>query len=638
MRWFRKSLALRLALLVIFGAGTVLAAVVGASYKVSRRLLEEELEGHATELARSAAWRIESVVASVESTADTLAESVQQMKPGNDETYKLLESALASNEDLFGLSLGLESSDNISEKPSSPAVLRGNEELQRLDLAQQGTDYRVEDWYALARFMGKTVWSDPYYGKRGRTLLATYSVPVKDDNGKVRAVLGGEISLDWLTELLGSIPGEGRAFLLSTTGTYIAHSEQDYIMNETIFSLAEETGDKNLSALGHHLIKGREGFVPFTVPVSGEKGWLAFSPVPRTGWSMAVFFPKKVLLSGIMELSRVQAAIAFAGFAVMLAMALLIARSIARPLGALENSAQAIAAGDLESPLPPVRSTDEVGRLTSAFGTMQTELKKAMASLVETAAARERIESELRIARSIQMGLVPKTFPPFPKREDVDLYALLEPAREVGGDFYDFFLLQDNQLCLVAGDVSGKGVPAALFMAVVRTFIRAMARDVSSPAELMQRVNDEMAEQNDSCMFVTLFLGLVDLDTGNLRYALGGHEPPIVTDGYGSASTMGSPDGAIVGVMEGVTFDEAEYVIQSGDMLILFTDGVTEAMNGDGGFYGRERLIHAVEKSRGNSEEHIRSIRADVADFVKDTEQSDDITLLIFRYLGRQKK
>lgn len=634
MRWFRKSIALRLALLVIFGAGTVLAAVVGASYKVSRNLLEEELEGHATELARSAAWRIESVVASVESTADTLAGSVEQIRPGNYEIYKLFESALVSNEDLFGLSLGMEPQDGNSGRPSSPAVLRRSDEFQRMDLAEQDGDYRVEDWYALARFMEKPAWSDPYYGRRGRTLLATYSVPVKDDNGKVKAVLGGEISLDWLTELLASLPGEGRAFLLSTTGTYIAHSDQDYIMNETIFSLAEETGDKNLSALGHHLIKGREGFVPFTVPVSGEKGWLAFSPVPRTGWSMAVFFPRKVLLAGIMRLSRVQAAIAFAGFAFMLLLALLIARSIARPLVALESSAQAIAAGDLETPLPPVRSTDEVGRLTSAFGTMQRELKKAMATLVETAAARERIESELRIARSIQMGLVPKTFPPFPKRDDLDLYALLEPAREVGGDFYDFFLLQDDQLCLVAGDVSGKGVPAALFMAVVRTFIRAMARDVSSPSELMQRVNDEMADQNDSCMFVTLFFGLVDLNTGKLRYSLGGHEPPILTDGSGSAETLESPEGAVVGVMEGVPFGEAECVLDPGEMLILFTDGVTEAMNGEGGFYGRERLVRAVQKSRGNAEDHVRSIRLDMADFVKDTEQSDDITLLTFRYLG----
>lgn len=638
MRWIRQSIALRLTLLVILGAGTVLAAVVGSSYVVSRRLLEAQLTERATELARSAAGRIESVAASVEGTAGALAGSVERLEPGEEDLLDILEAGVVRNDDLFGLILGVEPyALGFGRQAFAPAVFRNGMLLERADLAEERIQYNVEDWYALARFMGNPGWSDPYYGEGGGTLLATYAVPVRGVLGKVRAVLGGEVSLSWLTELLESLPGPGRAFLLSTTGTYIAHTEQGYIMNETIFSLAEATGDEDLRKLGQRLVDGGEGFVRFTVPGDGERGWLAFSPVPRTGWSLAVFFPRSVLLAEIMQLSRVQGAIALMGFAVILMVALLIARSIAGPLTRLEDAAQAIASGDLESPLPPVRSTDEVGRLTVAFGSMQSELKRTMATLAETAAARERIESELRIARSIQMGLVPKTFPPFPKREDVDLYALLEPAREVGGDFYDFFLLEDHQLCLVAGDVSGKGVPAALFMAVVRTFIRAMAREVVSPAELMKRVNDEMADQNDSCMFVTLFFGLVDLSTGDFSYALGGHEPPIRVDSAGQASPLEPLEGALVGVMDGVDFVEAKMKLDPGDVLVLFTDGVTEAMNGDQVLYDRDRLLEAVRKADGTAEQYVASIRADVARFVGDAEQSDDITLLAFRYLGHGK-
>lgn len=635
MRWIRQSIALRLTLLVVLGAGTVLAAVVGASYVVSRRLLEDELCGRATALARSAAGRIESVAASVEGTADALGGGIERLEPRPEGVYDLLEAGVARNADLFGLILGVEPyALGFGREAFAPAVFRNGEGLKKTDLAAERVRYRVEDWYALGRFMGEPQWSDPYYGEGGRTLLATYAVPVRDVLGRVRAVLGGEVSLAWLTDLLASLPGPGRAFLLSSTGTYIAHSDHGLIMNETVFSLAEADGDPGLRMLGRRMTGGEEGFVPFTVPGGGEDGWLAFSPVPRTGWSLAVFFPQRVLFARIMELSRVQATIAFAGFAVILLVALLISRSLSRPLVKLEGAAQAVAAGNLEVSLPPVRSGDEVGRLTAAFGTMQGELKRTMATLEETAAARERIESELRIARSIQMGLVPKTFPPFPKREDLDLYALLEPAREVGGDFYDFFLLEDHQLCLVAGDVSGKGVPAALFMAVVRTFIRAMARDTASPGELMRRVNDEMAEQNDSCMFVTLFFGLVDLNTGDFSYALGGHEPPIRVAEKGETAPLETLDGALVGVMDGVDFAESSMRLDPGDVLVLFTDGVTEAMNHDQELYDRHRLLEAVNSADGTAEDYVSAIRADVARFVDGAEQSDDITLLVFRYLG----
>jgi sigma-B regulation protein RsbU (phosphoserine phosphatase) len=259
-----------------------------------------------------------------------------------------------------------------------------------------------------------------------------------------------------------------------------------------------------------------------------------------------------------------------------------------------------------------------------------------MAELARTAQARERIESELRIGRAIQMSLIPKTFPPFPTRSDFALHALLEPAREVGGDFYDFFLTDDDHLCLAVGDVSGKGVPAALFMAVTRTFLKALAREERSPSRVLERLNDELAEGNDASMFVTLFFAVVDLRRGLMRYASGGHPSPLLARPDGTVSTLPRPRGPLVGALEGMTFDEGEKTLERDDRLLVFTDGVTEAMTAKGELFGDDRTARALSALAALScREIVAGLRERLVRFADGADQSDDIALLLFTYSGK---
>ena len=252
---------------------------------------------------------------------------------------------------------------------------------------------------------------------------------------------------------------------------------------------------------------------------------------------------------------------------------------------------------------------------------------------LETAVSqRVRIDSELHIAREIQMGMLPKIFPPFPNRDDIDLYAQLIPAREVGGDLYDFFIL-DEQLYLVIGDVSGKGVPASLLMAVTRSLFRSTAPRTNDPARIVGTINDSISETNDSNMFVTLFVGILNLKTGLLRYCNAGHNPPVLVCKGTETAFIGVKPHIPVGICPGFDYTEQELHLPSGALLFLYTDGLTEAENSAGELFSEPRLLAALERHGTESARELTlSMRQTVAEYAGETEQSDDLTLLALRF------
>jgi phosphoserine phosphatase RsbU/P len=285
----------------------------------------------------------------------------------------------------------------------------------------------------------------------------------------------------------------------------------------------------------------------------------------------------------------------------------------------------------------PEKFNDEIGRLAESFIDMEHSLKDYVRKLTETTAAKERIESELSIAREIQMSILPKIFPAFPDREEMDIYSVIEPAKEVGGDFYDFFLIDERHFCFVIGDVSGKGVPASLYMAVTKTLIKATAMQKLEPDEILYRVNRELSRDNDVSMFVTIFCGILDTETGEIVYANGGHNLPVVVKRGPKAYYLERSGGVAVGAMEGVTYRKESLLLKPGDMLFLYTDGVTEAMNGKGEFFSEDRLQVAVERLRGKSpQEIIAGVLRVMAEFTSGAPQSDDITMTAIQFFGRK--
>ena len=277
--------------------------------------------------------------------------------------------------------------------------------------------------------------------------------------------------------------------------------------------------------------------------------------------------------------------------------------------------------------------------LLEEIRTKNLELQESLDNLRQTRSAKERMESELNIGRDIQMSMLPLTFPAFPQRKDFDVHALLHPAREVGGDFYDLFLIDENHFCFCVGDVSGKGVPAALFMAVTKTLIKSRAANDLAPASILSHVNTELSHRNESCMFVTVFLGILDLREGTLAYSNAGHNPPYLKRTDGTLVRIDQRHGPIIGAAEGLAYSQDSLSMSAGDLLYVYTDGVTEAMDSANNLYTENRLRDLLFGREFKSvEEAVRETADDVWLFQGDAEQADDVTVLSLVYSGRTEE
>jgi sigma-B regulation protein RsbU (phosphoserine phosphatase) len=277
-------------------------------------------------------------------------------------------------------------------------------------------------------------------------------------------------------------------------------------------------------------------------------------------------------------------------------------------------------------------------QLMSELQVKNRELQESFDNLRRTRTAKERMESELNIGRDIQMSMLPLEFPPFPHRNEFTVFATLQPAREVGGDFYDFFLIDEDRFCFCVGDVSGKGVPAALFMAVTKTLIKSRATNDFSPASILTHVNDEIADQNDTAVFVTLWLGILDVTTGELKYANAGHNPPYLKRADGELIRLDRRHGPVVGALEGLVYGEDAFDLTPNDLVFLYTDGVTEAMDPAGSLYDEDRLVDVLSSSTfATVDDAVRASTDDVWRFQGEAEQADDVTVLAVKFQGRAK-
>jgi len=327
------------------------------------------------------------------------------------------------------------------------------------------------------------------------------------------------------------------------------------------------------------------------------------------------------------------------GVGLLLAVVVAGTRTITKPLSHLADTAAVMAAGDLDVKLPAASYRDEVGQLTDSFEYMQISLKEYIQNLTDTTAAKERIESELKIAHDIQMGILPKLFPPFPDRKEMDIHATLVPAKEVGGDFYDFFFVDDSHMVFTIGDVSGKGVPASLLMAVTSTLIKAKSGKKIRPDQIMAGVNKDLCAESDSTMFVTCFIGILDIKTGELAYSNGGHNIPYQIGRDGTVRPFDNTTSLALGVMDPFAFETKTVRFQPGDCLVLYTDGITEAMNPKEKLYSEKRFEAFLNRIKTlSSKEIVDATMAEVKRFTAGAPQSDDITLVVIRFLGKEGK
>jgi sigma-B regulation protein RsbU (phosphoserine phosphatase) len=381
------------------------------------------------------------------------------------------------------------------------------------------------------------------------------------------------------------------------------------------------------------MVRGETGFILYKSLV-GVRSWMYYAPISSTGWTLAVVFPEEELLVNAKRLSMVMGGMGLAGILFLTAAVIYIARSITKPLRSLAAATHVMSSGNFDVELPAARSNDEVGILTQDFQSMKESLKEYIKNLTETTAAKERIQSELNVATDIQASLLPRLFPAFPHRPEFDIFASMDPAKEVGGDFYDFFFIDDNHLCFLIADVAGKGVPAALYMMVAKTLLKSEGQRLGEPGHILSYVNNILAADNDSCMFATVLCAILDTRSGEVRFANAGHNPPLIIDSEGVRYLI-LKSGFVLGPMQDTLYETERLTMKPGDTLFLYTDGVTEATNFKEELYGDPQLLEDLQRVPGEDlKEMIYHIRSKVTGHANGAPQSDDVTMLAVKYKG----
>lgn len=627
---FTRSFPLRLSL-VLLGLVSLLFALtfIGNMHSARKTVHSESIERAQSELDNTI-LRINNVLQSVEITIHNLSWQVLENLDQPEKLYTITEHIIESNDFISGSAIAFEPY-YYEDKGYffSPYSYREGDLIISKQLGTSDYNYHYMDWYQIPRLLNKPYWSEPYYDEGGgNIIMTTYSYPIYDMQGNMVAIFTADLSLEWFAEQVNDIKPYPNAYnlMIGRGGTFLVHDKKENILNETIFAAARSINDKQLIATAHNMINGNRGMGEFER--QGMQFYLFYAPVVATGWSVAVACLHSDIFASVERVRKYSYAAGIVGILFMTLICFFTIRRMTRPLTKIADAAMEIAQGNLATELPEITGDDEMRTLHDSFANMQQSLLKYIDELKLTTANKERIESELRIARAIQLGMVPKIFPPFPEREDIDLFATLHPAREVGGDLYDFFI-DNEKLHFIIGDVSGKGVPASLVMAVTCRLFRTIASYIDTPEGIVTTLNEALSESNESNMFCTAFVGIWDLKSGELKYCNAGHNPPLVLQPEGEVSTLEVVSNLALGVWPGFEFKGQVCKMQRGSTLFMYTDGVTEAENRDKTLYGEPRLMELLQSKPSQSPRTVtKNVLDDIAAHTQGVEQNDDITIL----------
>ena len=521
-------------------------------------------------------------------------------------------------------------------------------------------DGESRPWYKLAVETGKPCFTEIEYDTFTGRLELVCACPAYDSSDNLIGVVGMDVFLDSLSRGMSIDPNDRRlAFIVNEDG-HIIYSPEGYgILAERSADNVIDLRDSGYSEFSDFINEAMAGkSLVRNVSVGEDVFCMSSSPIPSMGWTLVSVMEKAVLdepvddLIGLTEkysdltlemlkkdLLKVQVfvvVIMIVVFIIGSIVTLFIAKRITRPIQLMTRSMAAIEGDNFVFSMAPEYYThDEIQVMAKTFSDLSARTRKYLATISEITAEKERIRAELDVAAHIQADMLPKVFPPYPDRKEFDLYASMTPAREVGGDFFDFFFIDRDHLTLVIADVSGKGVPAALFMVTAKTLIMTRAQAGGSPAEILSDVNDQLCNGNDSSFFVTAWLAIIDVATGKCVSANAGHEHPAVRTAGGDYVLDKYRHSPPLAMMRNLGYSEHEFTLKPGDSVFVYTDGIPEATDRGNRLMGTDRMLDALNSEPDAGPEQVLSnVQKGVKDFVGDAEQFDDMTMLCFRYNG----
>lgn len=614
----------------------IFLALGGLAYKYGTRMQEKHIVLYASALEEDVADRFNSRFKEVEGRVRLTVPLIKLNIGSPDSLPGITRNMVKADTLLTGASVALEpgTSGSPGDSLNMYYVWRGGADslfMKRLG----GPSYRYTqmDWYKSALGSANGVWSEPYFDRGGgNVLMTTFSYPLRDADGRRLGVFTADVALDDIVSAIEYLKpiDESYGFIIGKDGDFLAHPDSAMIMESNIYGWSDRLGCPELADIGKAMTGQKKGV--HRLEIKGHDILAVYAPIRHTDWSICTLISYDAITSELGSIT-IFAAIILALGLVTLILAIRLALIYAmRPMERITAAANQISEGNFDAKLPELPADDGLGKLNHAFVVMQSSLREQMRQIERNARAQAIMDGELSAARKIQMGLVPHSFSPTSGEADVTLYARLLPAKEVGGDFYDYFV-KDGKIYFAIGDVSGKGVPAALFMAVSRTLFRMIAATADSPSDIIGKLNDTLLANNDTDTFVTMFVGILDISTGLIRYCDAGHNPPVVIGAAGSRLIDIEDKNIPAGVLPGWDYKESRLRLNPGEAILLYTDGVTEAENTAREQFGEKRLTDITDGCDGLApKEIIGQVETAVKDFCDGAEQSDDLTMFCLRW------
>ncbi len=522
-------------------------------------------------------------------------------------------------------------------------------------------DARSRFWYQQAEQSGQLIFTDLETDVTTGELSLVCAMPVYGPDGKLSAVVGADVFLHNMQDMMQSFVSDGGYGWIMNRDGHVIYSPNEDVIRLTSGTEAvdlRKSDNIELAAMASDALTAKTGVR--VINVRGQDYYMIGEPIETVGWTLFSAFPKATVdqvetsLLASSEKITGEARAAYAQqigrsrnsslilMAVLTAAAaaagLLLGRRIVKPLNRITRRIAELRGGDLEFKMEDTyRTGDEIEVLAESFAGLSHKTLEYVEQVKQATAEKERIGSELRMANRIQESMLPHVFPPFPDRKEFDLFATMNPAREVGGDFYDFFMIDSDHLCLVMADVSGKGVPAALFMMISKTILQSCALLGQSAGAILEKTNESLCANNQADMFVTVWLGILEISTGKISCANAGHEYPAVfsEEKAREFALLKDRHGFVIGGMEGVRYKEYQFTMAPGDKLFVYTDGVPEATNSSEQMFGTERMIQVLnECPNASPKELLQTVKGAVDEFVGNADQFDDLTMLCLEYRG----
>ena len=628
---YKRSIAFQLGFYVLTAVIVVISLIVLINYKHSKRIIMEKIEEgaiHQSSLIINEITR--NVVNTQEVTRNVANQALYYHAHGDLQSF--VHQVVKTNPVLSGLHTQLfESPDTLTYSTY------WNKEGQLVDQ----TNFKFCSIFRYPKLLERAiqaragVWSDPFYCPMGSTvLMISYFLPVLDEEGMAKGIVAGDINLKFLNQVIDDIRigVSGFAFIASAQGFYLTHPEPTWVMKRNLFETSSQIFNGDREYYRQILEDGKAGS-GFAYPelLDFEKSWFYFSPIPYTNWRVVIVIPTKELFDDLDDIFSKIVWVSLLGFVVILLVVVLIFNKLFTPLRQIVRSIQRFSFGERGRR----GKKNEIELLSESLKELQLQYSTYIAEQNQVRKDKRKYEKDLKSAKEIQRTIIPQDYSFLEERKEIDLYAVLHPAESIGGDLYDFFFIDEKHLLFTMGDVSGKGIPAALFMAVANTMIKSKSTELSA-RNIVDVVNKALSKENSNQHFLTLFLGILNIETGILDYCNAAHNYPFLLRKQRTVMQLDQTHGLPIGLYSSKTYKSHSVALSKGDVLFLYTDGVTDCKNPYGEMYGMDNLSKFMEKAETQApKDMVEELMTELMNFKGKTEQADDISLMALQFFGK---